>query len=160
MRKDQPIEAKKNFARVESWTVYGAIGPCFDKPVFMLAKSTNMDDVDQFLRSLLAHRSNQYSKQPIHVVIDNNPAHVNAYKRLKDYTGLNLVYQPSESPEFNCQETVWRMVKHSYRKKMFRRDQDLKDGNDHRTFILEVLEEVKAKIDMSKVLNANERYIQ
>ena len=93
-------------------------------------------------------------------MIDNNPAHVNAFKRLKDYTGLNLVYQPSESPEFNSQETVWRMVKHAYRKKMFRRDSDLIDQNEHKQFILEVLEEVKAKIDMRKVLNANERYIQ
>ena len=46
MRKERPIAAEKNFSRVPSWTLYGVIGPCFEKPVFMLSKSTNMQDLD------------------------------------------------------------------------------------------------------------------
>ena len=52
------------------------------------------------------------------------------------------------------------MVKQTYRKMLYRRTEDLVDGEDHRRFILDVLEEVKARINVQTVLNANERYIR
>ena len=83
--------------------MYGAIGPCFDEPVFMIAESTTKDGVDQFIRSLLAHRRNRYQHRPFYLVIDNHPAHIYVAQRLRDYTDIRIIKQPSESPEFNSQ---------------------------------------------------------
>ena len=52
------------------------------------------------------------------------------------------------------------MVKQTYRKMLYRRTEDLVDAEDHKRFILDVLEDVKARIDIPTILNANERYIQ
>ena len=52
------------------------------------------------------------------------------------------------------------MVKHTYRQWLFRRDADLEDGDEHKAFIQEVLAAVKARIDVHRVMQANERYIR
>lgn len=72
---------------------------------------------------------------------------------------FKTLFQPSYSPMFNCEETVWRIVKNEYRKRLYRLDKNLKDGQEHKDFVNKVLEDVTPRINTTVILRANKRFV-
>ena len=50
-RRDEPVQVTINPKRV-SVTIYGAIGNCLTKPVFMIGDSTNKNEFIEFLENV------------------------------------------------------------------------------------------------------------
>jgi len=69
------VTIELNTKRLCGQTVFGAVGRCLKKPVFMLAKSTNIEEVKKFWLVLKKSLKNNYSRAKIPVVLDNHPAH-------------------------------------------------------------------------------------
>ena len=139
--------------------MFGAIGPAFRAPVFMLADSTNSRATADFVAEMMRSVRDPYSRSTIHVVLDNHPAHHSVRRQLAANHRIKLVFQPAYSPEFNCQEVVWRAVKVAYRKRLLRRDEDIRDYAHHKELVREVLREVGASLQVARLMRANNAHI-
>ena len=73
--KDQPVEVHIN-NHLYFRTIYGAIGECLNKPVFMKGKSTNQGEFKTFIKEVVKHIKCEYvgSKRPV-LIMDNAGAH-------------------------------------------------------------------------------------
>ena len=58
-------------------TIYGAIGTCLDKPLFMKSQSTNLTDFRTFLYKIREAFYKHAGRPRITLVLDNHPAHRN-----------------------------------------------------------------------------------
>ena len=63
----------ENAKRIGKCTLYGAIGTCFDGPVYYTGESTNVDDFKEFTRLVIAKLPRNC--KPV-LVYDNHRAHV------------------------------------------------------------------------------------
>ena len=108
---------------------------------------------------MLQNLRNPYSRRTIHVVVDNHRAHHCVSRQLAQDSRIKFVFQPAYSPEFNCQEGVWRSVKSSYRKRILRRDSDIEDYAHHKNFVLDVLRDVTPMLNVNSLLGANDKLV-
>ena len=71
--KESDIFAMDNESRLSSVTVYGAVGACLTKPVFMLASSTNYIDYIRFIDEIKVHLRDPTARP--YFVCDNHRSH-------------------------------------------------------------------------------------
>ena len=87
----------------------------------MLAKSTKSDHVIKFMRKirLTMTKSNVPETTAIHLVLDNARAHKTILVRNQcSRSNIVLDFQPSYSPEFNCCEPMWLVLKRRFKYKL------------------------------------------
>ena len=95
--------------------MYGAIGDCLDRPVFMKGKSTNEDEFCSFIRKVAKHVKCEYvgSKRPV-VILDNASGHRSKKSRKLLSEHFFPVFMPPHSSFFNSVERVWSVSKHNF----------------------------------------------
>ena len=147
-----------NKQKLQNLTVYGAIGKALRGPIFMLAKSTNHRALKIFARQLKCTLRNPYKQQKPWLVLDNHTSHhtKSVHKLLEDQ--FHVLYQPPYSSAFNCQETVWSVVKREYFARMYRRDSNLTTQLEYGKFLLSVCHDVP--LNTTNLLRANREYIE
>ena len=64
-----------------------------------------------------------------------------------------MLFQPPASSIFNCQETVWALLKREYLTRLHRRERDLASSEEFRAMIRRLYEEVP--FDVDRILRAN-----
>lgn len=97
-RKDSPVYHARNNKRV-STTVYGAIGHCLQHGVFVLGRSTNQNEFQEFLRQVKAAVKPQFSTQKPFFLYDQASAHTAAksQKMMKEF------FTPLPIPVMSCE---------------------------------------------------------
>jgi hypothetical protein len=80
--RERPVKMVINERRIPGLTVFGAISSSLSKPVFMIGKSTNKEEVLQFFKKIRA--SSWFTRDTtLYVVLDNARAHIG--KEVKEY---------------------------------------------------------------------------
>ena len=138
-------------------TVYGAIGKALRGPIFMLAKSTNFQALEIFANQIKYSLKNPYKREKPWLVLDNHTSHHKNCVVRQLESMFNLLYQPPYSSAFNCQETVWALVKREYFARMHRRESNLVTQLEYGRFLMEVCSDVK--LNVANLLRANREYI-
>ena len=109
--RERPVKMVINQTRLKGLTVFGAISSQMAKPVFMIGKSTNKDEVLQFLKRI--RTTSWFTRDTkLFIVLDIARAHVG--QRVKTYCSLyniELLFMPGYSPEFNSIEALWSVIK-------------------------------------------------
>lgn len=80
--RDRPVKMVINERRIPGLTVFGAISSSLSKPVFMVGRSTNKEEVLQFFKKI---RSTSWFTRDstLYIVLDNARAHIG--KEVKEY---------------------------------------------------------------------------
>jgi transposase len=98
-------------------TVMGAISQFMGKPIFTLEKSTNSTAFQNFLR-VLRQRFKVRSIR-LYLVLDNAKAHTNKEsKLLAEELNIELLFMPPYTPEFNCIEALWSVLKRDFKRRV------------------------------------------
>ena len=99
-------------------TVYGAIGECLPRAVFMLGKSTNNKEFPEFLRRIrMATPAGPRAK--LVIVLDNHKSHHgDSMRTLARNLNFELLYLPTYTPQLNPIESLWSVVKGKLKKKL------------------------------------------
>jgi transposase len=118
MNVDEPVKIILNKHRGSGITVVGAISERLEKPLFMLAKSTNSEDFMAFLK-LLRSRFAYCKGTTIHLVLDNAAAHHNNFvKQLAAKLKIELMFLPAYTPELNPIEALWGIIKRDFKQRL------------------------------------------
>jgi len=118
MNVEQPVKIILNKHRGSGITVVGAISKRLEKPLFMLAKSTNSEDFMAFLK-LLRSRFAYCKGTTIHLVLDNAAAHHNNFvKQLAAKLKIELMFLPAYTPELNPIEALWGIIKRDFKQRL------------------------------------------
>ena len=81
----------------------------------MLAKSTNGPDTVEFLRQI-RQAVDTNNETEIKLILDNAKAHhALLVKETARRLNIDLVFQPPYSPEFNCCEPMWSVLKRRFK---------------------------------------------
>lgn len=116
--REKPVKIVLNKFRGRGITVYGALGSSMRRPVFMQADSTNKIDVAKFM-GLIRREYRHMPHTQINIVLDNALAHNTILVRQACVRlSINLVFQPPYSPEFNCCEPMWAVLKTRFKQKL------------------------------------------
>ena len=95
----------------------GAISQFLGKPVFSLGKGTTAAGFQDFLRKLRKRFST--SSRIVTGVLDNHKAHTSPLsKQLTQELNMELMFMPPYSPEFNCIEALWSVIKRDFKRRV------------------------------------------
>lgn len=143
MSSDCQVIAQLNNRKLESVTLFGAIGPCLNEPVYMNASATNIQEFKRFIIQMAGQLKNPYSARKPYLVLDNHPAHHSkeVAELLNQY--FKPVFQPAYSSPFNCIETVWSILKREWFVRLHRRESDIQSMAEFRGLIEQLCNEVK-----------------
>ena len=122
----------------------------------MTASSTDIPEVKRFLVQLAGALKDPYSKLRPYLVLDNHPAHRSNQVR-EELSRFHACFQPAYSSNFNCQETVWSLLKREYFVRLHRRDRDLTNQAEFRAMIEQLCADVP--VNAENILRANRLYI-
>jgi hypothetical protein len=107
-------------------TVFGAIGNCLKKAMFMTAKSTNKNDYLNFMRQVSQQvRPDPQNRKPV-LLYDAHRAHTSLDARALIPKLFNPLPIPTYSCEFNSIEKVWSFAKVQWKKQMLASKVDIK----------------------------------
>ena len=112
--RERPVRMHLNQDRGKGITVMGAIGHKLPFGVFGLAKTTNQNEVGEFLKRLRGAVSPSpfTNKERIVLVLDNHPSHGTSHVReLASQLNIELLFLPPYSPELNSIEALWAIFK-------------------------------------------------
>ena len=83
-------------------TLFGAVGRCLKNGYFyMIAKSTDIQEVKRFLVELAGELRNPYSRMKPYLVLDNHGAHRSPKVR-EELERFQVLWQPAYSSPVNC----------------------------------------------------------
>lgn len=105
-----------NSKRLKGVTLYGAIGTCIDKAVFMTGRSTNTEEFVQFLKKIVAEKK-PTDKLP-YFVYDNAPAHISNLAKPILQESFQAIPLPPYSCQLNSIETLWSHIKRRFKQRM------------------------------------------
>jgi transposase len=120
MRYNEPIPVVLNKTRGENVTVYGAIGVCLSKALFLQTKVTNEQATINFMKKLREHANKSMKpNEQIHLILDNHAAHHTIEMR-EVFENLNFIphFMPPYSPQFNSIEALWGIIKRRVKDRM------------------------------------------
>ena len=112
--RERPVRMHLNQDRGKGITVMGAIGHKLPFGVFGLAKTTNQDEVAEFLKRLRGAVSPSpfTNRERIVLVLDNHPSHgTGQVRELAQQLNIELMFLPPYSPELNSIEALWAIFK-------------------------------------------------
>ncbi len=115
--KIEPVKYPINKTRGKGITVMGAISQHLGKPLFTLEVSTNSAAFQSFLEKLRGRFPLKSTR--VTVVLDNARAHTTLdARRLAEELNIELMFMPPYSPEFNCIEALWSVIKRDFKKRV------------------------------------------
>ena len=95
----------------------GAISQHLGKPVWSLEESTNSRAFMLFLEKLRGRFPLRSTR--VTIVLDNARAHCTSdAKQLADKLNLELMFMPPYTPEFNCIEALWSVIKRDFKQRI------------------------------------------
>ena len=114
------MRMKLNKFRGHGVTIFGAIGTCLEKPLFMKCESTNMIDFRQFLTQIREAVPGTGEQRPLlNIVLDNHPAHKNwDVRNFASKLDINLRFLPPYCPQLNSIECVWSVIKRKVKQEL------------------------------------------
>lgn len=120
----------------------GAISTYFEKPVFMMAPSTNREHVIAFLGRLRKEFADP--DQKVYVVLDNHRAHhTKEVTELAKNLNFVLMFLPPYSPELNAIEALWGVIKRKVKRHLIE-NKLVKLQQDHfRTILQDCLDSIE-----------------
>jgi hypothetical protein len=96
----------------------------------------------------------------LYIVLDNARAHIG--KEVKDYCQrqkIELMFMPGYSPEFNCIEALWSVIKRRVKARLaFRKDVNIEEQG-FRNLVLNVLEDVTPEEQQKAAASNNRHYL-
>ena len=96
-------------------TVFGAIGKCLKKPMFMTARSTNKEDYMRFMNQVKEQVRDLKGRKPV-LLYDAHRSHTSLIARDKIPKMFIPLPIPVYSCEFNSIEKVWSFAKVQWKK--------------------------------------------
>ena len=120
-RRINPVRMFLNEKRGKGITIMGAIGHKLPTGVFGLARSTNKEQVCEFLKKLRGVVSPDVSKprEKIVLVLDNHRSHGTEMVRdLAHGLRIELLFLPPYCPELNSIESLWSVFKHDLKNRL------------------------------------------
>jgi len=115
--REEPIKYPLGRNRGKGITVMGAISQHLGKPLFTLEESTNSRAFADFLQKLRKRFPLRSTR--VTIVLDNHKAHrTTLVTNLARELNLELMYMPPYSPEFNCIEALWSVLKRDFKKRV------------------------------------------
>ena len=103
-----------NKNRGKGITVMGAISPHLGKPLFTMESSTNSLAFCEFLGKLRQRFPLRSTR--VTIVLDNAKAHRTFdAQRVAKELNLELMFMPPYTPEFNCIEALWSVIKRYFK---------------------------------------------
>ena len=120
--RDEPIKYPLGQNRGKGITVMGAISQHLGKPVWSLEESTNSRAFMLFLEKLRGRFPLRSTR--VTIVLDNARAHcISDAKQLADKLNLELMFMPPYTPEFNCIEALWSVIKRDFKQRILAENQ-------------------------------------
>jgi transposase len=140
--RERPVKMVINERRLPGITVFGAISSALSKPVFMIGKSTNKEEVLSFFR--LIRQTSWFTKETkLYIVLDNARAHIGTIvKTYCEEHNIELLFMPGYSPEFNTIEALWSVIKRRVKSKLAQRKFVNLVEEDFKNLVLDVLDNV------------------
>lgn len=137
-------------------TVYGAIGACIPA-TFMLARSTNAADYQQFVRLVAGKLPADLPKKPVWFH-DGHAAHTSAASRSLVAHYFRPLQNVPYTSEFNAIEYVWGLLKRDVRRRLLIRSEPLSEES----FYAVVNDAIAciAQSTVTRLLRSNTRYIR
>jgi transposase len=115
--RELPIKYPLNKNRGKGITVMGAISPHLGKPLFTLESSTNSLAFQNFLKKLRQRFPLKQTR--VYIVLENARAHITVeVKALAEELNLELMFMPPYTPEFNCIEALWSVIKRDFKRRV------------------------------------------
>ena len=114
---DEPIKYPLGKNRGKGITVMGAISQHLGKPLFTMEVSTNSQAFMSFLHKL--RQRFPLRKTRVTIVLDNARAHQTSdAKKLAEDLNFELMFMPPYTPEFNCIEALWSVIKKDFKRRV------------------------------------------
>lgn len=104
-----PVNIEVSNRRLQGVTLFGAIGTCLSKPVFMTGSSTNSVEFRQFIVELIRHLPRGGPKP--YLVHDGARAHYANISKALIETNFHRLAMPPYSCQFNSIERLWAHIK-------------------------------------------------
>jgi len=114
---DEPIKYPLGRNRGKGITVMGAISQHLGKPLWSMEASTNSAAFVAFLHKL--RQRFPLKKTRVTIVLDNARAHLTAEaKKVAEELNFELMFMPPYTPEFNCIEALWSVIKKDFKRRV------------------------------------------
>ena len=152
----ETVVVSRNLQVLQNVTVFGAVCKALPLPVFLTSHTTNAEQFGRFIDHL--KEKTRYLRRP-ELVLDNHRAHKTAENRAAMDQHFEVVFQPAYSSEANCQETVWAVVKHEYRKHLYRRTSNLTTQLRFEHWLQRLLVKVAPGINPARIALANRHWL-
>ena len=155
------VTAQKNSKGLQNLTVFGAVGACLQRPVFHIFKTTNTDCFAKFIGELGEKTSGirGLHGKPF-LVLDKHPAHKSVKGAREMEKWFQPLFQPAQSSPFNCQKTVWSMLKRNFYNQLHQREHHLYSLDQFSKFLQDSLDLHERSINTGRIMNANKRYVE
>jgi len=153
-----PIKYVLNKNRGKGITVMGAISNHLGKPLFTLETSTNSNAFCKFLGRLRQRFPLRSTR--VTIVLDNAKAHKTLdVKRTAEGLNLELMFMPPYSPEFNCIEALWSVIKRDFKQRVIAR-REVRIGDDtFRQLLQDSLNAIKQTVQQNAAKYNNREYM-
>lgn len=136
-------------------TIFGAVGNCISKSLFITGKSTNRDEFKQFIETLVGLTDK--SKPKPYLILDNHAAHKCNSKLLNDH--FEVMWMPPYSCEFNSIEHCWGMMKEKFKRRFAQAVHNIKSDSDFKQLVELIISQIPEETYRAFV-TANRNYLQ
>jgi len=153
-----PIKYVLNKNRGKGITVMGAISHHLGKPLFTLEASTNSRAFCSFLGKLRQRFPHKATR--ITIVLDNARAHRTLdVKKAAEDLNLELMFMPPYSPEFNCIEALWSVIKKDFKSRVIARGEVRISDDTFRQLLQDSLKAIKPAVQKHAARYNNREYM-
>ena len=155
---DDPIKYPLGRNRGKGITVMGAISQHLGKPLFTLETSTNGSAFMEFLIKLRQRFPLKSTR--VTIVLDNHKAHRTAdVSALAKKLNFQFMFMPPYSPEFNCIEALWGVLKKDFKRRVLEQRKVEISDDLFRQLLEESLNAVKPKVQQHAARYNNRGYM-
>ena len=109
----------------------------------MVGAATNNAEVQKFVVQLARSLRNPYSASKPYLVLDNHPSHRSSRTREVLERYFRPLFQPAQTSQVNCEETVFSSLKSRFRKQLFRRESNIATMPQFRSFVSSICLEMQ-----------------
>ena len=160
--RDHPVRMHLNKDRGKGVTIMGAIGHRLPKGVFSLARTTNQQEVGEFLHKLRdVVTPNRFAvNERIVLVLDNHPSHgTDLVRGLARQLNVELLFLPPYSPELNSIESLWAVFKLDLKNRLQQHPDVNLAQDDFRTLVYQCIANVTAAQQQRAARHNNRAYM-
>ncbi len=136
----------------------GAISQHLGKPLFTLESSTNSAAFQSFLERLRQRFPLKSTR--VTIVLDNARAHTTVEARqLAEKLNLELMFMPPYTPEFNCIEALWSVIKRDFKNRVLALRRVVIGDDTFRQLLQDSLDAIKPKVQQHAARSNNRGFM-